>query len=263
MNRVTVKTLRHYETMGLLSPAGVDELTGYRYYEASQMPALHKIVALKQAGCSLREIKDLLDSSSTETLLKSLNSNLKNLSGEVVDIQARISHTKSYINFIEEKDIMAKEVVIKELPEIIVASSRKVIPNYESLYEEAPKMGKMMKKHGAVCADSKYCFNIYHDAEYKKENIDVEMCEEVVKKLPGSDGVEYRTMPKIEKAACILHEGPFSTLGSSYSIVFEWIEQNNFSVAGPFRESFIDGPWNKENDAEWFTEIQIPVARIS
>lgn len=36
--RVTVKTLRHYEELGLLIPAEIDEWTGYRYYEVSQFP---------------------------------------------------------------------------------------------------------------------------------------------------------------------------------------------------------------------------------
>ena len=35
--QVTVKALRHYEKLGLLRPAEVDEWTGYRYYDYSQM----------------------------------------------------------------------------------------------------------------------------------------------------------------------------------------------------------------------------------
>ena len=37
--RVTVKTLRHYEELGLLVPAEIDEWTGYRYYEAASSNA--------------------------------------------------------------------------------------------------------------------------------------------------------------------------------------------------------------------------------
>ena len=34
--RVSVKTLRHYEEMGLLVPDETDEWTGYRYYSLEQ-----------------------------------------------------------------------------------------------------------------------------------------------------------------------------------------------------------------------------------
>ena len=51
--RVTVKTLRHYEELGLLIPAEIDEWTGYRYYEVSQFQRMGLIVHLKRLGLSL------------------------------------------------------------------------------------------------------------------------------------------------------------------------------------------------------------------
>ena len=57
---VTVKTLRYYDEIGLFKPARVDELTGYRYYLASQLPRLNRIVALKNMGLSLEEVARLL-----------------------------------------------------------------------------------------------------------------------------------------------------------------------------------------------------------
>ena len=53
MMQVTVKTLRHYEQMGLLLPAEVDEWTGYRYYTLEQMQRLNGILKLKDMGFAL------------------------------------------------------------------------------------------------------------------------------------------------------------------------------------------------------------------
>ena len=39
--QVTVKTLRHYDKLGLLVPSEVDEWTHYRYYDVSQMQQLN------------------------------------------------------------------------------------------------------------------------------------------------------------------------------------------------------------------------------
>ena len=58
---VSIKTLRYYDEFGLLAPVRVDESTGYRYYTADQAPRLNRILALKDLGLSLEEIKRLLD----------------------------------------------------------------------------------------------------------------------------------------------------------------------------------------------------------
>lgn len=63
--QVTVKTLRHYEQMGLLIPSEVDAWTGYRYYTVEQMQRLNAIRGLKDMGFSLEEIKDLYDAMNT------------------------------------------------------------------------------------------------------------------------------------------------------------------------------------------------------
>ncbi|MDR0841571.1 MAG: MerR family transcriptional regulator [Christensenellaceae bacterium] len=57
LGKVTIKTLRHYDEVGLLPPAQVDAETGYRYYTTEQLFKLHKIVALRQMGFSLAEIR--------------------------------------------------------------------------------------------------------------------------------------------------------------------------------------------------------------
>src|SRR5512138_3901714 len=61
LSRVSIKTLRHYDEMGLLKPIEVDRLTGYRYYEYHQLPRLYRILAFKDLGFSLEEIGHLLE----------------------------------------------------------------------------------------------------------------------------------------------------------------------------------------------------------
>ena len=54
------QTLRYYDKIGLLTPARVDEWTGYRYYEEEQALLFVKIKNLQQADFSIEEIKKLL-----------------------------------------------------------------------------------------------------------------------------------------------------------------------------------------------------------
>ncbi len=67
--QVSVRALRIYDEMGLLKPVHVDRFTGYRYYEAEQLPRLNRIIALKDLGLTLDQIAQLLkDDLSAEQL---------------------------------------------------------------------------------------------------------------------------------------------------------------------------------------------------
>jgi DNA polymerase III subunit beta len=57
---LTVKTLRHYDAEGLLSPARVDEWTGYRYYAAGQARDAIAIRRLRELEPPLDEIAAVL-----------------------------------------------------------------------------------------------------------------------------------------------------------------------------------------------------------
>ena len=61
LGAVSIRTLRHYDEIGLLPPAEVDPVTGYRFYSAKQLRQLNRIVALKDLGLTLGQIRQLLD----------------------------------------------------------------------------------------------------------------------------------------------------------------------------------------------------------
>ena len=58
---VSVRTLHHYDAIGLLKPAKITE-AGYRLYDHAALQRLHTILLLKELQFSLKDIKDILDS---------------------------------------------------------------------------------------------------------------------------------------------------------------------------------------------------------
>ncbi|WFP48908.1 MerR family transcriptional regulator [Methylomonas sp. EFPC3] len=56
---LTVRTLHHYDSIGLLKPSARSD-TGYRLYQRGDIARLHQIQALRQFGLSLAEIGDIL-----------------------------------------------------------------------------------------------------------------------------------------------------------------------------------------------------------
>ena len=54
---VTAKALRHYDRIGLLRPAAVDESTGYRRYAAAQVEQARLIRRLRALELPLEEVR--------------------------------------------------------------------------------------------------------------------------------------------------------------------------------------------------------------
>ena len=100
MSKTTIKTLRYYEKEGLLTPVYIDQNTGYRYYESSQLIDISKIISLRQIGLSIKEIKKVLDGYDMKEILNNrkneIEKNIKNYNIEL-----------SKINYLlEEKEVL-------------------------------------------------------------------------------------------------------------------------------------------------------------
>ena len=96
--QVTVKTLHHYDDIGLLKPAHVDPQTGYRLYAPKQEDQLHRIVALKDLGLSLEQIGHLLNRDLTETRVQTvLQEKHTDLRHELRNVQARLTRVEKYL----------------------------------------------------------------------------------------------------------------------------------------------------------------------
>lgn len=61
LSRVSIRMLRHYDDIGLLKPAEIDEFTGYRYYCEEQLFIAGRIAALKDMGFALADIVRILE----------------------------------------------------------------------------------------------------------------------------------------------------------------------------------------------------------
>jgi DNA-binding transcriptional MerR regulator len=68
LSQVSVKTLRHYDALGVLRPALVDPESGYRLYDIGQLVEVVRILAPKDCGFALEEIARLLRVHDAQTL---------------------------------------------------------------------------------------------------------------------------------------------------------------------------------------------------
>ena len=152
---------------------------------------------------------------------------------------------------------------IQSLPEIIVASHREVIPNYEAIGEMCCNViGPEMQRLGCKCPPPGYCFTVEHNKEYTPTNIDIEYCEQVEEMGQDSAIVQFKRLPAVPEALCMKHYGPYDRFYESYTELFKYVEQNGYRIVGKPRCSYIDGIWNQENPELWLSIIQVPVEKV-
>ncbi len=111
---VSVRTLHHYDSIGLLSPSGRSE-AGYRLYSPEDMLSLEQILFFKEMGFSLGRIRELLSDpgfdrvSALELQRTFLHERIASLQDKVAAIELAIDRTEKGTTMdMDEKDI--KEV---------------------------------------------------------------------------------------------------------------------------------------------------------
>ena len=257
--QVTVKTLRHYETKKLLIPDEVDEWTGYRYYSLDQMQRMNEIRQLQRLGFSLEEIKDLLDDTNHTPSIEMLEEKISATEAQLKELNYRYSKLLEWRD--SRKTLKNMEnMTIQALPEIIVASHREVIPDYDALGPLCyMKIGPAMLAAGCKCVEPGYCFTIDHNGEYKATEIDIEYCEQIEEILPDTDFIQFKKLPAIPKALCVKHIGPYDRFSESFTEAVTYLESQGMRICGAPRFSYVDGPWNQDDPEKWVSVIQIPV----
>src|SRR5215475_15683754 len=128
---VSVRTLRHYDEIGLLPPTEVDPVTGYRSYSAKQLRQLNRIAALKELGLTLAQIRQLLDGITVDELRGMLLLRRAQLEGELqrqrhhlLGVEARLRHIA------QEDEMPVDDIVVKQIPPLSVVAIADTVPGW-------------------------------------------------------------------------------------------------------------------------------------
>lgn len=255
--RVSVKAMRHYDRLGLLTPMLTDPSSGYRYYSGEQLPRLNAILALKELGFSLEQVSRLLDEESSSPRVRAmLELKRDEVRRELETGRARLSRIEERLRTLEGEVPGGYEVVLKPVDALRVASVRDVLPSYAAVGKLFDELGAYATRHG-ISATA--WLSVWHDTEYREEDVDGEAAFATEDALPDDGRVRGRELLAIENMACTVHHGSFATIGGAYAALLAWIEEHGYRPAGPHRELYLRGEDPAEEDR--ITEIQFPVEK--
>lgn len=259
ITQVSIRMLRYYDETALLVPQKVDDTNGYRLYDSSQIEQLNHILVLKELGFPVKKIKEILASTDSTYIKKVLEEQKGEIRGNIEKEKDRLVRVESYLNDLDKGDKrLNTQITIKSIPSYEVITLRRILPNYygegELWQELAPKLNEL---------EVSSCFSIYHDLDYREEDVDVEVC--MVLKHPYKDNVDLcgltkrYTMP-IEKAACFMVYGPYEKISLAFNEFGFWLEQHpEYKMIGENRQVCHVGACDTLDPKEYITELQIPI----
>lgn len=259
MGKTTIKTLHHYDRIGLLHPEAVDGATGYRLYTTRQLIELHRIQALRQAGLSIDEVAAIVHGADPRPILMQRRDEIER---ELAARQDRLARIAFMLDNEEKGFPMDYQATMKELPSCIVFSKTMTVPTYSAYFEVIPAIGRAVKAANPdlTCATPEYCFITYLDGEYKERDITMKYSEAVEEYGVETDGIVFEEVPAATVVS-VMHRGPYADLPRAYAFAMDWVEQNGYRMVDLPRESYIDGIWNNIPESDWLTEIQVPVEK--
>lgn len=268
--RVSIKTLRHYDAVGLLKPARVDEQTRYRYYEARQIPRLQRILALRDLGFGLRAIRGLLDGGGPR-LKRMLEARQRELAGQIDADRARLTQIEMRLHTLADSALPAfPDAVLREIAPIRVATRRARVANLDlavqRLFEtvEADVAGAGVRAAGPPIL-------LYYDRDHREVHAEVAVAIPVTAAARNAGKSRIVELPALRLAACVAYSGGYDEWALRARGLLHWLETRDLAPAGPMREVFLQfkaqAPLGRrlppqflvEEAKHFLTEMQIPV----
>jgi DNA-binding transcriptional MerR regulator len=259
--RVSVRMLRHYDAIGLLRPAVVDQASGYRWYDAGQLARLNRLVALKDLGFTLEQVRVILDEKvGVEELRGMLRLRRAELQERIASDAGRLAQVEARLELIEREGAMpADEIQIKRVPAVRVAELSGIAAGFEPesispvigpLYEE---LGRRLEGAGVRCTGPGVAW--YEDAP-EGDGVLVHAGLPLDVEPGGPHGLQVVDLPEIERAATIVHRGSMDAVMPTLQALARWIEANGWRSAGYNRELYLDCGEDRDT---WVTELQEPI----
>ncbi|MCC9306802.1 MerR family transcriptional regulator [Kitasatospora sp. RB6PN24] len=261
--RVSIRMLRHYDATGLLRPAHVDPATGYRYYAAAQLAQLNRVIALKDLGFTLQQVRDIVEEKiAPEELRGMLRLRRAELESAMTAAALRLVQVEARLRAIESEGHMpTNDVVIKSIPAVRVAEltataasfgPEDIGPVIGPLYDE---LFRLLAAAGVPATGPGVAY--YEDAPEGDGRISVHAAVQVSADL--QDGAfRVLDLPPLEQAATIVHRGSMDSVLPTAQTLARWIDGNGYRSVGYPREISLECPENRD---DWVTELQAPVTR--
>jgi DNA-binding transcriptional MerR regulator len=243
LGAVSIRALRHYDEIDLLRPAEVDPVTGYRSYSPKQLQQLNRIVALKDLGLTLGQIRRLLDGITVEELRgmlllrqAQLERELQRRQRHLLLVEARLRHIA------QEDDLAADDIVVKQIPPLAVVAIAERVPGWGT-ENVVPAVNRARAKFDqlAICGLVEVTgpFVLFYE-ETEGPEFTVNLALPVAGEPPALPApAHYRILPAIEAIAAVRTGRAASIFPMILQDLAAWAEAHGYQPHWPARDIWI------------------------
>ena len=254
---VSSKKLRHYDGIGLFRPAWVDPGSHYRYYLASQIPELQRIVALRDLGLPLSTISGLNQEGSS--LREALATRRADLIEERKALDRRLAALEIRVD-----QVLDRDVVVRKRPSGTWASMKGPFREGDDLGRWFFEVETVVREEGARAALPPVAIDHGTDGKWRQVEVLVPVTRSITP--VGTIGT-VRTSPAL--VASSIERGPYPDLARAGEWAHRWAETTGYAVRGPNwvvylrfsaePELMVPDGFLTDDQAEYVTEIQVPI----
>jgi len=254
--KISIKALRYYDKIGLLKPAMVDSATQYRYYTIDQLETIRLISMYKDAGLSMEMISKLINKKGDERTLLEYQKQILNERAE--DIRKELAALEVLLD--EKQYGQQYEASVQCVEKRLVYCCRGYITNVESIHDFVKCCtAELLKTNPDIkFSEPDYCCVIYPNDDYRESNIFIEYAQSVDRVGKETAILKFKEIEAIT-AVSVTHRGKYDNLRDAYLFAVNWARENGYVLCGEPRERYIHGPWDKKDEMEWVTELQLPI----
>lgn len=254
---VTTRTLRHYDTIGLLKPIHIDPNTGYRFYAISQLRQLLLITRFKDYHFSLDEIAILISAADKNYLLGQITAKKLEFHSKInqyMNLERQLD--LDILNLKKGADIMS---FIDEIQVTLIETKTQYILHSRqrmSVEDYCKYIGELFElAYSQNMQISGSPMSIYHDKEFDPVDNDTEVA------LPVQTHNQHTRILSGGLCATATCNGAYSKLPHSYAKLVEWITENGYEVVSPPYEQYLNGPMESRSTEDFITQIYFPVKK--
>ena len=265
LGTVSVRTLRHYDEIGLLPPAKVNPGTGYRGYSAEQLGRLNRILALKELGLSLAQARELLDGITVEELQGMLLLRRAQLEHEIEEHRSQLLGVEARLRYIAREGAMpADDVVVKKIPAMGVVAIVAHAPEFgpENIVPVVNRSQELFDQLGIRELVTEAGPRVIFYEHGQGEGVTVYLALPVAQppaELPAP--ARYLVLPEIE-AAVAVRTGPAAGIFPVvYHDLVRWADEHGYQVSPPGREVWVHEVHDIAEASQQVIEIQLPFRR--
>ena len=253
--KISIKALRYYDRIGLLKPAMIDSVTQYRYYSFDQLETVRMISMYKDAGLPNEIILKLINQKGGGRAL--LEYQREVLMERANEIQKSIAALDALLC---DEIGQNYEAVVKHVEKRLVYCCRGYVTNAESIHDFVKTCSMELRKTNpdVKFSEPDYCCVIYPDDGYRESNIFIEYAQSVDRVGRDTETLKFKEIEPIT-AISVTHRGKYDTLRDAYLFAVNWAKARGYVPDGDPRERYIHGAWDRKEEWEWVTELQLPI----